>query len=86
MSSVPLSAPVLLNRDFLEVRAKILELAACLDRFERAEGSLDDDPRVERIRQGLQTLLSTDGPTRAERVQMTFSLPYEDGWRAKWSV
>lgn len=86
MSSVPLSAPALLNRDFLEVRAKILELAACLDRFERADGVLDEDPRVARIRQGLQMLLSTDGPTRAERVQMIFSLPYEDGWRAKWSI
>lgn len=89
--SVPLSAPDLLTRDFLEVRAKILELAACLDRFQRAEGSLAGDPRMRRIQDGLAVLqgaaqLESSEPTRAEQVQKIFSLPYDDGWREKWGI
>ena len=64
--SVPISAPELLSRDFLEVRAKILELAACLDRFQRAEGSVEGDPRMRRIAEGLRLLQSADQPDRAE--------------------
>jgi hypothetical protein len=85
MMPVPLSAPQLLNRDFLEVRAKILELAACLDRLERADGSVADDPRLKQIRQGLDAL-ETTGAKRAELVQLLFSLPYDDGWRTKWEI
>jgi hypothetical protein len=89
--SVPLSAPDLLTRDFLEVRAKILELAACLDRFQRAEGSLAGDPRMRRIQDGLAVLqgaaqLESAEPNRAEQVQQIFSLPYDDGWRKKWGI
>ena len=46
-----LSAPEVLNREFLEIRCKILELAAAFDRLERADGSLNDDPRLARLRQ-----------------------------------
>ncbi|MBA4016023.1 MAG: hypothetical protein C0483_02420 [Pirellula sp.] len=84
--SVPISAPELLSRDFLEVRAKILELAACLDRFQRAAGSVEGDPRMRRIAEGLHLLQSADQPDRAEQVQLIFSLPYEEGWRGKWNV
>src|SRR5438105_3688541 len=38
MSSL-LTAPEVLNREFLEIRSKILELAAALDRIARADGS-----------------------------------------------
>ena len=89
--SVPLSAPDLLTRDFLEVRAKILELAACLDRFQRAEGSLAGDPRMRRIQDGLAVLqvaaqLESAEPNRAEQVQQIFSLPYDEEWRKKWGI
>jgi hypothetical protein len=78
-------APQLLNRDFLEIRAKILEVAACLDRLDRGEGSVDDDPRMRLIAGGLE-ILSGDEPNRAERVQLLFSQEYEAGWRAKWKI
>lgn len=84
--SVPISAPDLLTRDFLEVRAKILELAACLDRFQRAGGSVEGDPRMRRIAEGLRLLQSADQPDRAEQVQLIFSLPYEEGWRGTWKI
>ncbi|HEV3022990.1 MAG TPA: hypothetical protein VGX76_10995, partial [Pirellulales bacterium] len=73
------------NREFLEIRAKILEVAAALDRLDRAEGSLDDDPRMAKLRQAL-AVLSTGGVDRAEQVQMIFSLPYDDGWRERFAL
>ncbi|MCE9605901.1 MAG: hypothetical protein K8U03_13475 [Planctomycetia bacterium] len=85
MLPIPLTAPQILNRDFLEVRAKILELAACLDRLERADGSVTDDPRMKQIHQGL-TALDAVGAKRAEQVQLLFSLPYDEAWRKKWEL
>ena len=38
-----LSAPEVLNREFLEIRCKILELAAAFDRLERADGSVEEE-------------------------------------------
>jgi thioredoxin-like negative regulator of GroEL len=77
---MPLSAPDLLNRDFLEIRARLLEVAAALDRLERAEGDVSDDPRMARIRQAIARLDAGQGE-RAEHLQLLFSLAYESGWR-----
>lgn len=77
--SIPLSASAVLNREFLELRARVLELAASLDRLERAEGSVTDDPRLAKLRRGIELLLSEqDG--RAERVQLLFSRAYNEDW------
>jgi hypothetical protein len=75
-----------LNREFLEVRAKILELAAALDRLQRAEGSLEGDPRVARIQNALDTLRASATNGRAEDVQLIFSLPYDDDWRKQYKL
>ncbi|MGH7134312.1 MAG: hypothetical protein ACREHD_01145 [Pirellulales bacterium] len=74
-----------MNREFLEIRARILELAAALDRIDRADGSMAADARLSRIEQGLAALAEA-GPGRAERVQMIFSLPYEAGWQMEMGV
>jgi hypothetical protein len=83
--SAPAVASDVLNREFLEIRARILELAAALDRIDRAAGSVKPDPRVDRIESGLAALAPT-GPGRAERVQMIFSLAYQDGWQSELKV
>ena len=77
---IPLDAPEVLEREFLEVRAKLLQVAATLDRIDRAEGSVAGDVRVGKIRQALEVLL---GPAadRAELIQMIFSRSYDDRWR-----
>jgi hypothetical protein len=80
-----LSAPEVLNREFLEIRCKILELAAAFDRLERADGSVDEDPRTARLREALTTLLEQSND-RAEQVQMIFSREYDDEWQAKFKV
>lgn len=77
-----------LDREYLEARARILQLAAILDRLERSPTADPADPRWDKLRAGLECL----GPeqpaagTRAERVQLVFSRPYESGWRQDYGV
>ncbi len=82
--SSPQTARQVLERHFLELRARILEVAACLDRIDRADpdGSAGGDPRLEQLRAGIE-ILQTPPPARdrAERVQLLFSDRYEPGWR-----
>jgi hypothetical protein len=75
-----LTAAEILNREFLEIRCKILDLAAALDRLERAEGSVGDDPRMLRLREALAAVLG-ESEDRAEQVQMIFSRTYDDTWQ-----
>jgi hypothetical protein len=81
----PLSASDVLNREFLEVRARLLQVAAALDRLDRAEGSVDDDPRFQNIHRVLEILRSAS-PKRAEQVQMILSRPYSPMWRESFDV
>ena len=81
----PLEAPEILNRVFLEVRARLLEVAASLDRLDRADGTVEDDPRLARIRQALSVLEGRQ-PDRAEQIQRLFSLPYDEDWRETYAM
>ncbi|HKD37555.1 MAG TPA: hypothetical protein VKB78_12170 [Pirellulales bacterium] len=82
---IPLDAPEVLNRELPEIRARLLQLAAALDRMDRATGSPDVDPRRQKIREALAILLES-GPDRAERMQLLFSLPYDPEWKIKFDV
>jgi hypothetical protein len=75
------TAAQVLDREFLTIRCKLLEVAAALDRIERGQGSAASDPRMEKIRATL-AVLGKDGGQRAEQLQLIFSLPYEPAWRA----
>ena len=79
--SIPLDAPEVLNREFLDVRARLLQIAAALDRLDRAEGSLAADSRPQKIHLAL-TILAGPAPDRAEQIQLVFSRPYEANWKA----
>ena len=74
-------ADAVVHRYFLEMRAKVLDVAAALDRIERAEGveHLRHDERLAKLRSAIEVLLD-DQPNRAERVLMIFSDPYEPDW------
>lgn len=68
-------AQAILEQYYLEMRWRCLSLAADLDRVERAEGGaalLKSDPRLQKIRRGLEVILETSG-NRAERFQDLFS-------------
>jgi hypothetical protein len=78
----PLPAAQALDRHFLEARSKLLDLAAILDRIGRghADPSIDQDPRLQKIREALEVLHDRSGG-RAERIQQIFSLEYDPAWQ-----
>jgi hypothetical protein len=78
----PLPAAKALDTYFLEARAKLLELAATLDRIGRGAGAADAqaDPRLHKIRQALEVLHDPSGG-RAERIQQIFSREYDPSWQ-----
>ena len=57
-------AAEVLDREFLEIRAKILQIAASLDRFDRGEGSVEDDPRRAQISDGIAILRESESAPR----------------------
>jgi hypothetical protein len=83
--SITRTAEEVLEREFLIVRAKLLEAAAAFDRLDRAEGSVDNDLRRQKLRQALD-VLAADEPNRAEQLQLLFSLPYDPSWRNKFGL
>ena len=74
------TAAQILDREFLTIRCKLLEVAAALDRIQRGQGSAAGDPRLEKIRETL-AILGKEEADRAEQLHAVFSLPYEPGWR-----
>ncbi|QDU96126.1 hypothetical protein [Lignipirellula cremea] len=83
--SIPLSSAEVLQREFFEMRAKLLELAASFDRLDRADGEVKGDPRMAQIEEALRVLLDQK-PDRAEQIQLLFSLPYDDAWQKEFAM
>jgi hypothetical protein len=84
------AADQILDESFLEVRAKLLEVAATLDRIDRSadeESPLTDrnKPRRASINDAIRILLS-EGPDRAERLQRLFSREYQADWRKQMQL
>ena len=76
------TSPDLLDRHFLDIRCDLLDLAAALDRLERAPGfaGVANDPRLQNIRRGIQ-ILQESGSDRAEHLQLLFSDHYVPDWQ-----
>ena len=72
----PMTTQQIVDEYFIENRARLLDLAAFLDRLDRSADARDPqaDFRMRAFRQGLDELLSGE-PGRARRVQMIFSDP-----------
>lgn len=75
----------ILEREFLEIRAKILEVGAALDRIDRAEGDVSDDARMNLIHEAIR-LAGSKEPHRAERIQLLFSREYDKAWQDKFNL
>ena len=75
----PRDAEFVLNRDFLEIRARLLDLAASLDRLDRAPDTPPVDRRLAQTHQAIEALREP-GPGRAETIQRIFSLEYDPHW------
>ncbi len=74
-------AEAVLTREFLEIRSRVLEVAAALDRIDRAPEPAKPQPdrRLGQLRSAVEALLEP-GPGRAETVQRIFSLEYDPAW------
>jgi hypothetical protein len=73
------------EQEFLPIRAKLLEVAASLDRLDRARGSLTPESRLKQIQAAINVLLRPEDD-RAEHIQLIFSRPFEDDWRDKLRI
>ena len=71
----PMNARQVLDTYFMETRAKLIEIAANLDRFDRAPNLAEvrGDPRLIFIAEALKILESAQ-PNRAELIQRLYSL------------
>jgi hypothetical protein len=81
----PMAGQQVLDREFLDVRAKLLEVAAIFDRLDRGGGIASGDRRLDLIKQGLKVLLDETGD-RAEQIQLIFSRPYDDDWQKAFGL
>ena len=73
----PLSQRQLVEEYFIEHRTKILDIAAFLDRLDRAaEQDASDDFRLRAFHSALEALLAPEG--RMQQVQMILSDPRTD--------
>lgn len=74
----PLTQQQLIDEYFIEHRTKILDIAAFLDRFDRARSSdAGDDFRIVAFRKALAALVESPG-NRMREVQMLLSDPRTD--------
>jgi hypothetical protein len=80
--SLPQTGNEVFDREFLPIRAKLLDVAAALDRIDHAGYLGDGDARRTQIQAAIQILLRPEND-RAEQLQLIFSRPYENGWREK---
>lgn len=78
-----LNASEMLDREFLQVRCRLIEMAASLDRIDRADGLPGPDQinRLEQLKNAAR-LLTEDRSNRAERLQLAFSDPHDDIWQS----
>ncbi len=76
------TAQQILDQVFLDTRAKLLEVAASLDRLDRATGAelAKDDPRRLRLQKTLD-ILASSATNRAEQLQLLFSDTYDEKWQ-----
>lgn len=78
----------ILEQEFLQARAKLLEVAAFFDRLQSApaaEFSPTDRARLEQLMAAVR-LLEEDQSDKAARLQMLFSRQYESDWRERFDL
>ncbi len=91
-------AQVIFDENFLAIRAKLIEIAATLDRIDRAATAdsdtaaaapaLQNDPRRARVEEAISLLLqgAIDPGERAKTLQQLFSRSYEPAWREQFKL
>ena len=73
MTETPLTEQEVIDAYFLEHRAKVLDIAAFLDRIDRSQNkSKEQDFRIKALKECISEL-QTSGPNRAERILLLLS-------------
>lgn len=75
------TAQEIFERQFLEMRCGLLNLAAARDRIARASGAdaVANDERMRQLQEAIR-IVASDGDDRAERLQLLFSDEYIESW------
>jgi hypothetical protein len=71
-----LTAEAVLDKEFLEIRCQLIEIAASLDRLDRAaefQQRSFDDPRLRQLYESLRLLADRDRSNRSEELLLLFS-------------
>ena len=80
-------AQAVLSREQFKIRAKLIEIAAILDRIDRANGEVDHDPRMLEIRKSLEVLSVPNGDSnRAAEIQMIYSRAVDAEWKTLFEL
>ncbi len=79
------SSQQVLEEELLPLRAKLLEVAATLDRIDRSDAPTAAPETMATIRSAIETLLRP-GTNRAEQVQLLFSRCYDATWRESFEI
>lgn len=79
----------IVSESYLEVRAKLLEIAATFDRIDRAtdhQSLSETGSEKHKLLLAAVEILRREQPDRAESLQQLFSRPYEAGWRSEFGL
>jgi hypothetical protein len=82
------SAKQILDREYLELRSKLLDIGASLDRIARADGSVESDERMQLLAAGIEIIASgsADSSERARQIQHLFSRDFDPQWKQKFNL
>lgn len=75
----------ILSQEFLQTRAKILEIAAFYDRLDSDELTESDGESLQLLVGGC-AILNDNQPDKAARVQLLFSRQYDAQWRQQFDI
>jgi len=80
----------ILQNDYLIARAKIIEVAAVLDRIDRSVANdsnelVYSDPSYEKIQNAI-VILSDTQPDKTRRIQELLSRPYTSNWMEQFKL
>ena len=75
----------ILSQEFLQTRAKILEIAAFFDRLDTNELTESDDKSLQSLTSAC-AILNDNQPDKAARVQLLMSREYDAQWRKQFDL
>lgn len=82
---MPRTAQEVMSQEFLQIRAKILEIAAFYDRIAETDDPAGEAQQLELLQAGCR-ILDDQQPDKAARVQLLFSREYDQQWRKKFGL